>query len=132
MKTLRNKYHKNTDGATAVETALVLPFVAVFLFAILQISLIFYDLSMTQNSLEEAAREILILADPTDADVQAVATATVHQPRTASVVLTTTFVNQFGADYALLDAQFSYSVKVPFTNGFSVNKALGTEVVLRR
>lgn len=132
MKNFRNKYLEDKQGATAVETALVLPFVAAFLFGILQVSLVFYDLSMTQNSLEQAARDILILADPTDADVVAAATAAMYQPRTASVVLTTSFVNQYGADYAQLDAAFSYAVQVPFTNGISVNRTLGTEVVLRR
>jgi Flp pilus assembly protein TadG len=132
MKNIAKNFSKNKDGATAVETALVLPFIAAFLFGILQISLIFYDLSMTQNSLEEAAREILILSSPTDAEVIAVANAAIHNPSTASVVLTTTFVNQFGSDYAILDAAFSYSVDVPFTSGLSVNKTLGTEITLQR
>lgn len=132
MKNFIRKFSKNRDGATAVETALVLPFIATFLFAILQISLIFYDLSMTQNSLEQAAREILILTEPTDSEVTAVANAAIHNPTTASVVLTTTFVNQFGSDYAVLNAAFSYSVDIPFTNGLSVSKTLGTEITLQR
>jgi Flp pilus assembly protein TadG len=132
MEIFIKKFGRNQDGATAVETALVLPFIAAFLFGILQVSLIFYDLSMTQNSLEEAAREILILTAPTDAEVTAVANAAIHSPSTATVVLTTSFINQFGSDYAILDAAFSYSVDIPFTNGISVSKSLGTEISLQR
>lgn len=132
MQNTLKKFGKNNEGATAVETALVLPLVAVFLFGILQVSLVFYELSVTQNSLEDAAREILILSEPTDAEVLAVATANVHQSNNASIVLTTTFVTQFGSDYAQLNAAFSYDLDIPFTDGISVSRNLGTEIILQR
>lgn len=132
MKSILKNFRLDQRGAIAIETALVMPLVAVFLFGVLQVSLIFYDLSMTQNSLEDAARDILILSNPTDGEVTAAANAAIHQPRTASVVLTTTFVTQFGSDYAVLDAAFSYDVDIPFTSGMSVNKTLGTEITLQR
>ncbi|NNC36891.1 MAG: pilus assembly protein [Hyphomonadaceae bacterium] len=132
MQNFLKKFGKNKEGATAVETALVLPLVAVFLFGILQVSLAFYELSMTQNSLEDAAREILILNNPTDAEVESTANAAIHQSQNASIVLTTTFVNQFGSDYAQLNAAFNYSLDIPFTDGISVSRTLGTEIILQR
>jgi Flp pilus assembly protein TadG len=129
------KFSKNKDGLAAIETALVLPFVAVFLFGILQISLIFYDISLTSNSLEDASRDILMMNSPSDSEVIAAASSAVHSPRVGEVQLTTTIVSKYGSDYAQLDASYVYSVVIPFypeSIDLSVNKTLSSEIILQR
>jgi Flp pilus assembly protein TadG len=132
MKNLFKNFKSDENGVTAVETALVLPFVAVFLFGILQISLVFYDISMTQNSLEDTAREVLMLNNPTNQDVIDLANATVHSPTNGTVTVTTTIISKYGADYANIDAAFAYTADIPFTDGISINKTIGTSIILQR
>ena len=135
MKNARENIWQNTDGATAVETALVLPFVTVFLFGILQIALVFFDISMTSNSLEDASREILMISGPTDQDVIDAANTAIHVPNSGNVNLVTTFSTKYGSDYADLTATYTYSFEIPFypdNIDFSINRELSTEIVLQR
>lgn len=128
-------FWKNNEGVAALETALVLPFVAVFLFGILQISLIYYDISMTSNSLESASREILMINGPSNQDVIDAANAEIHSPNSGTVNLVTTFSSKYGSDYADLTAVYNYSIVIPFypdSIDFSVNRTLSTEIILQR
>jgi Flp pilus assembly protein TadG len=61
-------------GAAAVEFAVVLPLLVVFVFGIIEFGLVFYDKAMVTNASREAARAGIVFRDPpvTVAEIQGV------------------------------------------------------------
>jgi Flp pilus assembly protein TadG len=51
-------------GAAAVEFAIVLPLLVVFLFGIIEFGIIFYDKAMITNASREGARKGIVFRDP--------------------------------------------------------------------
>ena len=70
MKTWR----KDQRGASAVEFAIVLPLLVVFVFGIIEFGLIFYNKAMVTNASREAARTGIVFREPrvTVAEIQTV------------------------------------------------------------
>lgn len=68
---------KNQNGATVVEFALVLPLLAVFLFGIIEFSLLIYNKAMITNASREGARAGIVFATTrrSEADIKAVVTS---------------------------------------------------------
>jgi len=65
---------KDQDGATVIEFALVLPLLVVFIFGIIEFSLLLYNKAMITNASREGARAGIVFA-PTrlsEADIRAV------------------------------------------------------------
>lgn len=60
MKTIR----KDQTGASAVEFAIILPLLVVFVFGIVEFGLIFYNKAMLTNASREAARTGIVYRDP--------------------------------------------------------------------
>ena len=58
--------HKITEekGASAVEFAIILPLLVVFLFGIIEFGIIFYDKAMITNASREGARKGIVFRDP--------------------------------------------------------------------
>jgi Flp pilus assembly protein TadG len=71
MKTIRCLIHKITEenGAAAVEFAIVLPLLAVFLFGIIEFSLMFYDKAVITNASREGARRGILFSPAPRVDV---------------------------------------------------------------
>jgi Flp pilus assembly protein TadG len=61
-------------GASAVEFAIVLPLLVLFVFGIIEFGIIFYDKAMLTNASREAARKGILFRDPrlTIAEIQSV------------------------------------------------------------
>ncbi|MGD8801344.1 MAG: pilus assembly protein [Desulfobacterales bacterium] len=70
MKALIN----NQRGTSAVEFAIVLPLLVVFIFGIIEFGLVFYNKAMVTNASREAARAGIVYRDPpvTAAEIQSV------------------------------------------------------------
>ena len=51
-------------GASAVEFAIVLPLLVIFVFGIIEFGIIFYDKAMVTNASREAARKGILFRDP--------------------------------------------------------------------
>ena len=66
MKTIRGIIHKITEesGAAAVEFAIILPLLVIFLFGIIEFSIMFYDKAVITNASREGARAGIVFADP--------------------------------------------------------------------
>jgi hypothetical protein len=67
MKTIRGRMNKITEesGASAVEFAIILPLLVIFLFGIIEFSLMFYDKAVLTNASREGARYgILFTPEP--------------------------------------------------------------------
>jgi Flp pilus assembly protein TadG len=64
----------NQRGASAVEFAIVLPLLVVFVFGIIEFGLVFYNKAMVTNASREAARAGIVYRDPpfTVAEIQSV------------------------------------------------------------
>jgi Flp pilus assembly protein TadG len=64
----------NQRGTTAVEFAIILPLLVVFVFAIIEFGLVFYNKAMVTNASREAARAGIVYRDPplTVAEIQGV------------------------------------------------------------
>ena len=71
MKTIRPIIRKITEenGAAAVEFAIVLPLLAVFLFGIIEFSLMFYDKAVITNASREGARRGILYSPAPRVDV---------------------------------------------------------------
>jgi Flp pilus assembly protein TadG len=65
---------KNQNGATVVEFAIVLPLLLVFIFGIIEFSLLLYNKAMITNTSREGARAGIVFAPnrPSEADIQTV------------------------------------------------------------
>ena len=65
---------KDQNGATVVEFALVLPLLVVFIFGIIEFSLLLYNKAMITNASREGARAGIVFAPnrPIEADIRAV------------------------------------------------------------
>jgi Flp pilus assembly protein TadG len=66
---------KNQRGTSAVEFAIILPLLVVFVFGIIEFGLVFYNKAMVTNASREAARAGIVYRDPplTVAEIQSVA-----------------------------------------------------------
>jgi hypothetical protein len=64
----------NQKGTSAVEFAIVLPLLVVFIFGIIEFGLLFYNKAMVTNASREAARTGIVYRDPpvTIAEIQSV------------------------------------------------------------
>jgi Flp pilus assembly protein TadG len=64
----------NQRGTAAIEFAIVLPLLMVFIFGIIEFGLVFYDKAMVTNASREAARAGIVYRDPplTVAEMQSV------------------------------------------------------------
>jgi Flp pilus assembly protein TadG len=64
----------NQKGTSAVEFAIVLPLLMVFVFGIIEFGLVFYNKAMVTNASREAARAGIVYRDPplTVAEIQSV------------------------------------------------------------
>lgn len=64
----------NQRGTSAIEFAIVLPLLVVFVFGIIEFGLIFYNKAMVTNASREAARSGIVYRDPplTVAEIQSV------------------------------------------------------------
>jgi Flp pilus assembly protein TadG len=64
----------NQRGTSAVEFAIVLPLLVVFVFGIIEFGLVFYDKAMVTNASREAARAGIVYRNPpvTIAEIQSV------------------------------------------------------------
>ena len=71
MKTLRDRIHKITEenGAAAVEFAIILPLLVIFLFGIIEFSLMFYDKAVITNASREGARRGILFSPAPRVDV---------------------------------------------------------------
>lgn len=71
MRILRNRTHKITDerGASAVEFAIILPLLVIFLFGIIEFSLMFYDKAVITNASREGARRGILFSPAPRVDV---------------------------------------------------------------
>lgn len=63
---------ENQRGTSAVEFAIVLPLLMVFVFGIIEFGLVFYNKAMVTNASREAARAGIVYRDPpvTEAEIQ--------------------------------------------------------------
>lgn len=61
-------------GASAVEFAIVLPLLVIFVFGIIEFGIIFYDKAMVTNASREAARKGILFRDPrvSESEIQSV------------------------------------------------------------
>lgn len=71
MIRLPKKLRKDERGAAIIEFALILPFLVVFIWGIVQIGLLFQAYAGMQNALGEAARYATIYPTPTDEQIKA-------------------------------------------------------------
>ena len=71
MKTIRGILHKLVEerGAAAVEFAIILPLLVVFLFGIIEFSLMFYDKAVITNASREGARRGILFSPAPRVDV---------------------------------------------------------------
>ena len=128
---LKTLWH-DRQGATAVEAAFILPIIVTILFGVMQISLAFYDISMTKNTLDESVRQILLVQSPTDADIDEILTNNIHSSTISEITTSTSYETKFGAEYANISASISYAVAIPFTDGISIDKNMTSTIILNR
>ena len=78
MKESKNLLNKitNQKGAAAVEFAIILPLLVVFLFGIIEFSIMFYDKAVITNASREGARAGVVFGDPRPTGPEIVAVAT--------------------------------------------------------
>ena len=77
--TNRTKLWNDERGATAVETAFVLPVILVFIYGIFMMGVMFHAKAGLQNGLGEGARYATIYPVPTDAQIRAKISAKVFR-----------------------------------------------------
>ena len=132
-KLLRIKlFSKNNDGATIIEAAMVIPVVVMILIGTMQVSLAFYDISMTKYSLSTSVREILLLQDPTNFEITQIVNSNIYNSNNATITVATAFVTKYGSDYTNITANVSYPLVIPFVGNLTIDKQLESSIVINR
>ena len=125
-------FSKNTEGATAVEAAMVIPVVLALLIGTMQVSLAFYDISMTKNSMDLSVREILLQQDPTNFEITQIVNNNIYSSNNSTITVTTTFDTRYGTDFTNITANVSYPMIIPFVRNLSIDKQLESSIAITR
>lgn len=123
---------RNKEGATAIEAAIITPVVLTILIGTMQVSMAFYDISMTKNSLDTSVREILLRQEPSNSDITQIVTNNIYHSGNSTITVSTAFETKYGSDYTNITANVSYPLVIPFVSDLTIDKQLESQIVINR
>ena len=131
IQNLLRRYRSKSDGATAIEMAIVFPLIIMILFAMLYVSLFFFGVNEAERYNSSVARQLRVLNNPDQAEITALYKEQLPEPVIGTFTPTVTIVPQFGTNYAKLDIEYTYKFDLPFMDRFTMTKVSTTKVRLR-
>jgi len=130
MRSLLSRFRTSTDGASALEFALVFPLFASMTFGSIQMGLAYYTAGSVQHALERTARVTMVDQDMSASQVQA-QFATQLAPFTDQNIPINYSVDTSGAiPIAIFTATYTHSFVIPLIPAFSIPFPVETRVPL--
>ncbi len=126
-------WRRDSSGATALESALLLPPFLILVIGTMQVGIAMDRGNTVQYAVERAARSAVISASPTEASVQAVSDDILRRLGKENIDLDLSFEvdNSGRVPLARIRASYSHVVSVPALPSFTVNYPIDVTVPLR-
>lgn len=116
-----SRLRRNTDGAAAVEFALIIPVFIVMLFGTLEIANILYIKSTLQHGIETAGRYAMVHIDATTSEIQAEALSNSDYLASLTPTFTVEQMTDSGIPYSVISVTAEYSLMTPFFTGTTID-----------
>lgn len=130
MRLLLSRFRKSTDGASALEFALVFPVFASMAFGSIQMGMAYYTAGSVQHALERTARITMVDQDMSSTQVQS-AFATQLAPFTDQNISINYSVDTSGdVPIAIFTASYTHEFIIPFVPSFDITFPVETRVPL--
>ena len=130
MRTFLSRFWTATDGASALEFALVFPVFASMTFGSIQMGMAYYTAGSVQHALERTARITMVDQDMSTSQVQA-AFATQLSPFTDQNIPINYTVDTSGdVPIAIFTATYTHEFIIPFVPSFDIAFPVETRVPL--
>lgn len=114
-------FMKDTDGAMAVEFAIIFPIFIVGLFGILELGNILYAKSTLQHGIETAGRYAMVHTDATLAEIKAEAISRSMELGALSPTFTVSQSTIGGIPFSLIEVAGEYTMMTPLFTGRTIN-----------
>ncbi len=124
-------YIRNKDGTTAVEAALVMPLVLMTLFGLFHVAIFFFSTHQAQRATELTGREIRMLNQPSQSDIEAVLQDQLEAPVGGAYKSVISKINEHGGTFADIRISYEYTLPIPFLDRHTFRSESGTRVLLR-
>jgi hypothetical protein len=130
MRSLLSRFRTSTDGASALEFALVFPVFASMTFGSIQMGMAYYTAGSVQHALERTARITMVDQDMSSSQVQS-AFATQLSPFTDQNISINYSIDTSGdVPIAIFTATYTHEFVIPFVPSFDVTFPVETRVPL--
>ncbi len=126
MKTLLarrflSRLRKNTDGAMAVEFAIIIPVFLVMLFGTLEIANILYVKSTLQHGIETAGRYAMVHIDATPAEIEEEAISRSDYLASLTPTFTVEQMMVSGIPFSIISVSAEYKMLTPIFYGMTLD-----------
>ncbi|MDA8707986.1 pilus assembly protein [Hellea sp.] len=125
------RFVRDDKGANAVEAALVMPLVIIMIFGLFYVSLYFFNTHQAQRASERAGRDIRLLSQPSQSEIEDVLAAELDAPLVGTYTPAVFTVDEFGGTFADLRVVYEYALPIPFLSEHTFKTESGTRVLLR-
>lgn len=115
------RFGRNTDGAMAVEFAMILPIFLTMLFGTLEIGNVLYAKSTLQQGIETAGRYAMVHIDASVSEIQAEAISAVSHLGSLQPVFVVEQTSVNGITYSIISVSAQYSVITPLFSGQTID-----------
>lgn len=112
---------KNTDGAMAVEFAIILPVFVLSLFGTMELGNLLYAKSTLQHGIETAGRYAMVHTDATITEIKAEAVSRSMELGALSPTFTITQSTIDGIPFSLITVAGEYTMMTPLFSGETIN-----------
>lgn len=113
-------FTRNTDGAMAVEFAMVIPIFLMMLFGTIELGNLLYAKSTLQHGIETAGRYAMVHTDATISEIQAEAISRSSHLDSLEPTFAITKSTVDGVPFSILRVSGEYTLMTPFFSGETV------------
>ena len=125
------RFLRNSDGAAALEFAIVGPIFLMMLFGLFHLGAYFFGLHQAQRASEQTAREVRLLDMPEKDEILELLKTNAKSPIGGKYEADVQLIDKFGGTYAEISVNYTYSPPIPFLDRVTFTKEAGTNVRLR-
>ena len=124
------RFSRNREGATAVEAAICFPIVIAMFFAAFEYGIFFYHNFNISKSMDEAAREIQFMEDPTASEIRTYLDDTILDSTPGFVFYHVSKTEHYDHEFARIWMVYLYPLNIPFIDDNYVYSQYRNMIVL--
>ncbi len=131
MRSMLRRFGAKDSGAAAIEFAILMPVLILFVLATYGLGLAVHHVSSVSYALEDTARTLLLNPTLTQSDLQTVLNSKLAPLGNTTVSLTKTLAKGVAdSDIAVLTVTYNFSIKVPFVATYNGSYSRSANVFL--